>query len=130
METIQSKNMETLVEMIFSKPPNPPCTYTLMLPENVNVNQVIMFQLLMNFLIAGAKKLYGNDITPQQISDKQFQELKYYIESVGYMIKYNYNEPTNSLISSAQNESTNKVINIWFEKYFEQIDCHGRKVFL
>ena len=133
METIQSKNMETLVEMIFSKPPNPPCTYTLMLPENANVNQVIMFQLLMNFLIAGAKKLYGNDITPEQISDKQFQELKYYIESIGYMIKYNYKyEPTNSLISSQNEllESTNKVINIWFEKYFEQIDCHGRKVFL
>ena len=128
METIQSKNMETLVEMIFSKPPNPPCTYTLMLPENSNVNQVIMFQLLMNFLISGAKKLYGNDVTPEKISDKQFQELKYYIESIGYMIKYNYNEPTNSLISSTQNN--NKVINIWFEKYFEQIDCHGRKVFL
>lgn len=128
METIQSKNMETLVTMIFSKPPKPPCTYTLMLPENVIKNQVTMFQLLMNFLIAGAKHLYGDCITPEQISEKQFQELKYYIESVGYMIKYNYRYLTNTNID-IQNENSPRIINIWFEKYFEQVDCHGRKIF-
>ena len=148
METIQSKNMETLVTMIFSKPPRPPCTYTLMLPENVVKNQVTMFQLLMNFLIAGAKHLYGNCITPEQISEKQFQELKYYIESVGYMIKYNYqyltddrptgssryltdDRPTGSsrYLTDVQDENSPRIINIWFEKYFEQVDCHGRKIF-
>ena len=51
-----------------------------MLPETVVVNQVVMFQLLMSFLIAGAKHLYGNQITPEQISEKQFEELKDYIE--------------------------------------------------
>ena len=128
METIQSKNMETLITMIFSKPPKPPCTYTLMLPENVIKNQVTMFQLLMNFLIAGAKHLYGNYITPEQISEKQFQELKYYVESVGYMIKYNYRYLTDTNID-IQNENSPRIINIWFEKYSEQIDCHGRKIF-
>jgi hypothetical protein len=131
METIQSQNIEALVNVIFSKPPKPPCTYNLMLPETVIVNQVIMFQLLMNFLIAGAKYLYGNHITPEQISEKQFEELKHYIESIGFMIRYNYKYITNDDTNYPKNLSPlehPRVINIWFEKYFEKTDCHGRKI--
>jgi hypothetical protein len=105
-----------------------------MLPETVVVNQVVIFQLLMNFLIAGAKHLYGNQITPEQISEKQFEELKDYIESVGYMIRYNYKYPTLPSIDvvGKGNLSTfeqPRIINIWFEKYIEKTDCHGRKIF-
>jgi endonuclease III len=131
MDTIKSQNMETLVDLIFSKPPKPPCTYTLMLPETVVVNQVVMFQLLMSFLIAGAKHLYGNQITPEQISEKQFEELKDYIKSVGYMIRYNYKyeavQADDKHLSQLENP---RIINIWFEKYFETTDCHGRKIYL
>ena len=102
-----------------------------MLPETVIVNQVVMFQLLMKFLIAGAKFLYGNHITPEQISEKQFEELKHYIESIGFMIRYNYKYITNDEPSKDDNLSPlehPRVINIWFEKYFEKTDCHGRKI--
>jgi hypothetical protein len=123
-------NIEALVNVIFSKPPKPPCAYNLMLPETVIVNQVVMFQLLMKFLIAGAKFLYGHHITPEQISEKQFEELKQYIESIGFMIKYNYkyitNDETNDETLSPLEHP--RVINIWFEKYFEKTDCHGRKI--
>lgn len=132
---METGNIETLVNMIFSKPPKPPCTYNLMLPETVIVNQVVMFQLLMNFLIAGAKYLYGNHITPEQISEKQFEELKHYIESIGFVIKYNYKYITNDETNDETNYPDNlsplehpRVINIWFEKYFEKTDCHGRKI--
>lgn len=130
MEIIQSSNMESLVNMIFSKPPKPPCTYNLTLPENINLNQVIMFQMLMTFLISGAKHLYGNHITPEQISEKQFQELKYYVESVGYVIKYNYKYLTEEIKTNTNNPLEQpRIINIWFEKYFDKTDCHGRKVY-
>lgn len=130
MDTIYSQNIESLVDMIFSKPPKPPCTYTLMLPETVVVNQVIMFQLLMSFLIAGAKHLYGNHITPEQISENQFDELKHYIESVGYVICYNYRYLTDEELTSRYlTDEQPRVINIWFEKYFEKTDCHGRKIY-
>ena len=130
---METQNIETLVNVIFSKPPKPPCTYNLMLPETVIVNQIVMFQLLMKFLITGAKFLYGNHITPEQISEKQFEELKHYIESIGFMIRYNYKYITNN---ETNNETPNnlsplehpRVINIWFEKYFEKTDCHGRKI--
>jgi hypothetical protein len=128
---METQNIETLVNVIFSKPPKPPCTYNLMLPETVIVNQVVMFQLLMKFLIAGAKFLYGNHITPEQISEKQFEELKHYIESIGFMIRYNYKYITNDEPSKDDNLSPlehPRVINIWFEKYFEKTDCHGRKI--
>lgn len=126
MDTIQSQDIESLINLIFSKPPKPPCTYTLMLPETVVVNQVVMFQLLMSFLIAGAKHLYGNQITPEQISEKQFEELKDYIESIGYMIRYNYKYVTNDNLSSLEQP---RIINIWFEKYIQKTDCHGRKIY-
>jgi hypothetical protein len=128
METIQSPNIETLVDMIFSKPPKPPCTYTLMLPENVIANQVTIFQLLMSFLIAGAKHLYGDHITPEQISERQFEELKDYIESIGYIIRYNYKYLAINDDNDLSPLQQPRIINIWFEKYFQKTDCHGRKI--
>ena len=126
---METSNIETLVNVIFSKPPKPPCTYNLMLPETVIINQVVMFQLLMNFLIAGAKYLYGNYITPEQISEKQFEELKHYIESIGFVIKYNYKYLTNDETNYPDNLSPlehPRVINIWFEKYFEKIKSYKK----
>jgi hypothetical protein len=126
---METQNIETLVNVIFSKPPKPPCTYNLMLPETVIVNQIVMFQLLMKFLITGAKFLYGNHITPEQISEKQFEELKHYIESIGFMIRYNYKYITNNETPDNLSPLEHpRVINIWFEKYFEKTDCHGRKI--
>ena len=113
---------EKLVDIIFVDYPKPPCTYNLALP---NDNYPTMFQLLMTLLIPGARKLYGENITPSDISEYQFEELKRYIESVGYVIKYNYKNNQNEQTS---NQIEQKVINIWFEQYIPLFDCHGRRV--
>ncbi len=111
--------IEKSLDRIFSEPPKPPCTYNLNLAENDNIT---MFQLLMRVLIYGAKKLYGPDITPGEITSNQFDTLKSYIRSMGYVIKHNYSEL--ELMSNC------KVINIWFEQYIPNVDCHGRRVYL
>ena len=56
---------------------------------------------------------------------KCLKKLKDYIESVGYMIRYNYKYPTNNNLSPFEQP---RIINIWFEKYIQKIDCHGRKI--
>ena len=112
---------EKLIDIIFVDSPKPPCTYNISLPSD---NSSTMFQLLMTLLISGARKLYGENITPSDISEYQFEELKRYIESVGYVIKYNYKNNQSDEIS----DIGPKIINIWFEQYIPLFDCHGRPV--
>lgn len=108
--------IEKSLDRIFSEPPKPPCTYNLKLAENDNTT---MFQLLMSVLIYGAKKLYGHNITPGEITSQQFDTLKSYIRSMGYVIKYNYSD-------LKLNNTNAPIINIWFEQYIPNVDCHGR----
>ena len=137
-----NESLQNLVDIIFIRDPKPPCTYKIALPDDRQQN---MFQLLMTLLICGARKLYGENITPSDISEYQFEELKRYIESVGYVIKYNYKDINN--INSDENVNVDvnvddnvddnvnvddnigikpRIINIWFEQYIPLIDCHGR----
>lgn len=114
---MESKSLQELVHIIFSKPPRPPCTYMLT-QDSPNVT---LFQLLMTLLISGAKQLYGENITPNEITDKQFRELQSYIESVGYKIKYNFTD-------IELNGEIQKVINIWFEPFLDYVNCHGIRI--
>lgn len=113
-------SVSDIIDKVFTRIPYPPCTFSLVFQENIPV-----FQTLMTILITGAKRLYGESITPSDISDRQFDELKRYMESLGYHIKYNYtNLPESSTESST--ESPLRIINIWFEPYFQKTDCSGR----
>lgn len=106
----------SIVNLIFSHSPKPPCTFNIVLSEDALLSNITLFQMLMNILICGAKKLYGEFITADQISVKQFDELKLYMMSMGYIIKYNY---------TYENEIAVK-INIWFEPYMHQTICGGK----
>lgn len=118
---MQAINVPQIVELIFSKPPADPCTYKVIIADNSPTLKSTTFNLLMDVLITGAKKLYGNDIIPANISEEQFNTLKKYIASIGYHLKYNY--------TYAEDNQTILLINIWFEPYNCTIDCHGRKIY-
>jgi hypothetical protein len=127
MDEVNSENtLRCLVNTIFTSIPKPPCTYTIAVAEEIS-SQVTMFQLLMNLLIAGAKKLYGETITPNDISNEQFEELKRYMESVGYEIKHNYTYLNDD--PNIKDEDKPRVINIWFEQFVIKYDCHSRRIF-
>jgi len=112
-------DVDTIVEMIFAHPPKPPCTYNVVLGcESNGTNNTL--HMLMQILIQGARKKFGNNIAPHQISEKQFNELKQYMRSIGYDVKHNYtcddsNNPTS--------------INIWFEPFIAHVDCRGNTCF-
>lgn len=119
------KTLGSLVEMIFTKIPKPECTYTVAVAEQIS-SEISLFQLLMNILVAGAKKLYGDNITPNDISEDQFEELKTYIRSIGYEIKHNYK----FLIDDPDIDDKYKprIMNIWFEPIIPKYNCRGRKI--
>lgn len=126
MDEINSeKTLTELVNTIFTSTPKPPCTYKIALAQDI-FSQATMFRLLMNVLIAGARKLYGETVTPNDISDEQFEELKRYMESAGYEIKYNYRYLNDD--PNIKDEDKPRVINIWFEQFIIKYDCHGRRV--
>jgi hypothetical protein len=96
--------VECIIDKIFGTPPKEPCTYIIDTEYN-NINIVF----LTHFMLAGARKLFGN-VTPKTITEKQFNLLKEYMESVGYTIKYQFLEDR---------------AKIWFEKYMKPTKCNG-----
>jgi hypothetical protein len=116
-ENISGNNLDKVIKIIFAGEPKPPCTYSIICESDITP-----FQLLMKILVEGTKHLYGGSITPDQISEEQFNILKMYMESIGYSIKYNYSYKDNNI----QFTEKTKIINIWFEQYSEKTDCHGR----
>ena len=113
---IVPRNMDTLsiVNVVFAKEPLPPYTYNIALAEDAY--NVTLFQLLMNILMCGAKKIYGDFITAENLTKKQFEELQRYMMSIGYIIKYNY---------TYNKEGIAIKVNIWFEPYMYNSKCNG-----
>ena len=113
---IVPRNMDTLsiVNVVFAKEPLPPYTYNIGLAEDAY--NVTLFQLLMNILICGARKIYGDYITAENLTKRQFEELQRYMMSIGYIIKYNY---------TYNKEGIAIKVNIWFEPYMINSKCNG-----
>lgn len=118
--TINPRNMDTLtiVNVIFAKEPLPPYTYNIALSEDSY--NITLFQLLMNILLCGARKIYGDYITAENITKEQFDELQKYMMSIGYVIKYNY---------TYNKEGIAIKVNIWFEPYIYETKCNGKVIF-
>ncbi|NBO99345.1 MAG: hypothetical protein EBU90_04355 [Proteobacteria bacterium] len=114
----QFTTVQDIVNTVFVQPPREPCAYSLMVTDSpFNDARVAMFPFLMEILTTGAKKLFGDDITPQTMSSHQFDKLKTYMLSLGYQVKHNF---------SYQNDAT--LINIWFEPFVCNRNCHGNVV--
>lgn len=113
-------NLIEFVNILFSKPPTKPCSYVInskIIPTCLNTDtRQIMLPILMNILIIGARKLFGNQITPNDISESQFHTLQKYFQSFGFTIKYNYTiSPDNIPIK----------VNIWFDTLNPKVTCNG-----
>lgn len=91
-----------IVNLVFQNTPTPPCTYKVDF-SNIDVPKL---HVLLEIMQRGARKLFGENIMPSQMTISQFELLQDYIKSIGYTTRYNY---------SVHNGT--KFINIWFEEY-------------
>jgi len=118
-------SVSQIIDLLFSKPPGKPGVYKVIIPSTGRPNSdeynASIFPYLMSILIGGAKRLFGEEITPAQMSESQFDLLKKYMLSIGYQVKHEYKfiEPESTIPG---------IINIWFEPYSPLIDCHGRTI--
>lgn len=114
-------NLDAFIDMIFSCPPKDICSYNLIIKNNNNNP----FGILMDIFIAGAKKLYGDTIKPQQMTTEQFDLIKKYMLSLGYRTKNNY-----TFLEGSKSEKIPYMIHIWFEKIKQTRDCSGQVMYL
>lgn len=123
MEPFKYATVSDVVELLFNKSPVSPCTYNIFTSEKpTDDERVNMFPFLLEIFIKGAKKLYGDNITPQTMTQQQFNTLKNYMLSIGYLTKYNYTFTDDDI-----EKKKPIMVNIWFEPFKVTVDCHGRR---
>lgn len=109
-------DVSKVVELVFVPPPKSICTYSLVTPYS-DPKEPGMFRILMDILMSGARKIFGPDVTAQNITSSQFEELKKYMGSIGFKVKHNFTcDPVSQLPL---------FVNIWFERYELQKACNG-----
>lgn len=120
---VKEMDITDLIEKIFSKPPEPPCTYNL-IPTGSSHDEDLddgdddnLFPILINVLVGGAKKLYGPNVSPEKISEEQFLILNAYMSSLGFNIEYEYEYGSGSDGSDSDDDRDPIAINIWFSDY-------------
>lgn len=107
-------NIPLFVNCVFSGDPKPPCTFTI---HFNNIPKRETNKILWNILVTGARKLYGNEISIDNIQPYQFFLLDKYIQSMGFKIKYdNTNCPGGILV--------------WFDKIKTNTLCNGSTIII
>lgn len=102
-------NIPLFANYIFSSIPRPPCTLVI----NFNLSKGDRNKILWIILVTGAKKIYGPQITIDNLQPYQFFLLDKYIQSLGYKIKY---------------DTCLDGILIWFEQINIKQLCNGTKL--
>jgi hypothetical protein len=111
-------SISDFVENLFSQNPKPPCSVKLQL-----TNPSKRIETLMSILINGAKYLYGQEISPNNLTIDQFQYLQTYFNSIGFVIRYKKEFLDDE-------EKILLKIDIWFDELKRQTMCDGRTIII
>jgi hypothetical protein len=92
-------DLKKMIAIVFSQPPAESGAYKLDLSVDSSVEQDPEFanqlakttaNVLMNIFISGCQILFGDTITPANITEEQFTTVNKYINSFGYQTHYEY----------------------------------------
>jgi hypothetical protein len=106
-------DINSFVNNIFNGVPKPPCTYSIRF-KDIPIEK--RNKLLFKICVIGAKKLFGDSITIDNITSHQFHTLNKYLQSMGYQINY----------SKLPTESNYR---IWFDQIQVLTMCSGLLLF-
>lgn len=106
-------NIYSIAKQICNQPPQPPNTIQLILdhdvPSGSNLDD-FEFALVRTFCLACINILFGENINPLELTEKQIDRLKDYVKSIGY----------NLVIEVEESEDSYKFI-LLFQRYRENI---------
>lgn len=120
---LENVSINNFIDIVFESTPKPICTYNLIIRSHDSNGKNNPFGILMSIFIRGAKKIFGESITPQEMNSDQFELMIKYMLSMGYRTKYNYTYLDD-------HQTIPYAINIWFEEVKQRTDCTGRRIFL
>jgi hypothetical protein len=109
-------NLYQLINIIFTNPPKPANSIIIDIKKIASDQNLTVFQSLMTILLNGAKILFGENISAENISESQHDTLQKYIKSIGYELhhEYKYNEHGIPLM-----------VNVYFLPYIGNDNCSG-----
>lgn len=121
---MQMVSVSELVKTIFTKPPQETCTFKLHLVHanaatDKDIYNVHMFPYLMDIFMNGAMILFGQTITPQNMTNEQFELLKKYMLSLSHKVMHRYDNSDNDMV----------LVHIWFEHIDVLVDCKGNTLY-
>jgi hypothetical protein len=106
-------NLYSIAEEICSQPPKTPCSIQFIMDHEVNPDFEFNSDLLCDFTMACLRILFGSEITPCDLSEKQFDTLNKYVNSVGY-----------NMILKKEEDDTSYIFKVSFQRYSEKWKTH------
>lgn len=98
-----------VIGLIFRNPVQPPKTHNLRLDENDPNNENIQFHdILMKIFMDGVKILFGENVTPINITKDQYLTVNGYMNSFGYQTEFDYEFDPETNVP--------KNLRVWFEQ--------------
>jgi len=107
-------NLYQLINVLFSNSIKPPNSIIVDIEKIGKELNITTFQTLMTILINGAKILFGENITPDNISETQYDTLKQYIQSIGFELHHEYKYDENGIPI---------MVNVYFLPYIGNEKC-------
>jgi hypothetical protein len=119
---MSSVDLNKMIDHIFSEPPQTAGYYYLDLElkdleqneETQKLQAANVAQVLMTIFSQGCNKLYGQGITPRNMTQDQFDNVNKYINSFGYEAKYEYIYK-DEIAENGETIKTPINLNLWFE---------------
>jgi hypothetical protein len=96
------ESINNLVDIVFKDTPNVPNAFLVELDGDSDPK--LLYDLLVNVLLLGIKKLYGKEATPAVFiyDEELYALLNEYMQSIGYNLNYKVKDGN---------------LEIWFDKY-------------
>ena len=109
-------NLYQLINIIFTNSPKPPNSIVININKLASDVNLTVFQSLMTILLNGAKILFGENISAENISESQHNTLKKYIQSIGFELHHEYKYDENGIPI---------MVNVYFLPYIGNENCSG-----
>lgn len=113
---LQNINLYQLINLLFTNSPKPPNSIVIDINKLASDQKLTVFQSLMTILINGARILFGENVSAENISDSQYNTLQNYIQSIGFDLHHEYKYDENGIAL---------MVNIYFLPHIGNENCNG-----
>lgn len=113
---LENVNLYQLINLVFTNSPKPPNSIVIDIKRIATEQNLTVFQSLMTILLNGARILFGENISAENITKNQYNTLQKYIQSIGYDLHHEYKYDEDGIPI---------MVNIYFLPHIGTYNCNG-----